>query len=96
MCKDIFLLLTDLCKNNKENQMYIFQFIMVFKDLIGYGNFITDFFQAALKDNDPLVHGLYNLSKIDMQKPWKIIETVSLDDVDYKNVNDLSLIKHIT
>ena len=65
---------------------------MVFKDLIGCGDFITDFLQESLKDNQPLVHSLYNISRVEN---LDIIQTISMDDNEYNEMADINLIKEI-
>ena len=52
-----------MCKKNPPNQKYLFKYILIFKNHLGYGKIITTFINELLNDNDELLHILDNIGQ---------------------------------
>lgn len=48
----MYKLLEFLCENNFQNQKYLFKYILVFKNHLGYGSFVAEFIQKCLFNID--------------------------------------------
>jgi hypothetical protein len=56
----IFKLLRTCSIRNQKNQTYLYKFVMIFKEHLGYGRFVSSFLIQLFSNNRPLLLGLLN------------------------------------
>jgi hypothetical protein len=56
-----------MCLKNKANQNYLFKYIFIFKDHLGYGSIVTQFLEELIHNNDDLLHVLDNIQQAQSQ-----------------------------
>ena len=67
VCFRIYDMVRTMCIQNPQNQKYFFKFMNMLMDHLGYGNFVSQCFIEAIRDNEKILYSLHKVQIMDRQ-----------------------------
>ena len=77
LSKKIYGLLQQSCKDNHENQEYLFSFLDIFTNHIGAGKFVIEMLESTFKNNFKILKRLHKLT-FQKKSEMGLTENISL------------------